>query len=145
MKKRTWIVFLFGIVLIASGCVASAIEKIPGKIVKVVTKPILGFAAADSKTTLAWIDQQVTDGKLTVEQAIGAKKCPDAVIALDALRKTLLEPTEVEGKKGLIYFGTIKKYGGDPTATVRDHLNVIVAYCIGLLPNDTAVVRALGG
>ncbi|KKL18047.1 hypothetical protein LCGC14_2479390, partial [marine sediment metagenome] len=49
----------------------------------------------------------------------------------------------MEGTKGFAYFGTLKKYGGDPTSNVRKMLQTLVSDCVELLPDDGAMLRFL--
>ena len=99
-----------------------------------VAEPVLGLAVEDAQSTVTWIDAQVFEGRLSAVDAELALACPEAVLSLHALRMSMEEAETPDGFKGLIYFGTIKKYGG----TERDMLVLGVtetaATCLPLLP-----------
>lgn len=116
---------LLATLFLSSGC--ATVAKI--------TEPVMGLAVEDAKATLVWIDEQVAAGNLSPEQAEMAKACPEAVIALNVLREGMAEGETPDGFKGLIYFGTIKKYGGTERDALVRHITDIAATCSPLLPH----------
>ncbi|KKL17976.1 hypothetical protein LCGC14_2480150 [marine sediment metagenome] len=160
MKFKIYMVLLLVVAFTAMGCslkgptakiVERAIEakvmpkkSLPTKIIHtVVVKPILGFAKADAETAIKWVDKRIAGGLLSPDLELEAKLCPQAVIALSELRDDLMNPSEIEGTKGFVYFGTLKKYGGDPTSNARQLLKTLVSDCVELLPDDSAMLRFL--
>ncbi len=131
MKQFLSIVLLLGL----AACTSSAVlNKIAPKVASVVAKPILGLAVRDSKTTLEWIDIQVAAGLLSSVDAEAARRCPDAVIALDALRTRITkEKTEVDGFKGLIYFGTKNRFGQSVQSEASQHMKQLAQSCFPLI------------
>lgn len=120
-------------------------KSLPAKIIhRVVIKPILGFAKADAETTLKWVDKRIAGGLLSPDLEMEAKQCPNAIIALSEIRDDLMNPSEIEGTKGFVYFGTVKKFGGDPTSDARQMLKTLVSDCVELLPDDAAMLKFLG-
>ena len=103
-------------------------------VVSKATAPVLGLATEDAQATIAWIDEQVAAGTLTAQDAELAKACPEAVLALSALREGIAEAETPDGFKGLIYFGTIKKYGGSERDEVVRAVTQTAASCIPLVP-----------
>jgi len=113
------------------GCTSIPVQQTVAKI----AKPVLGLAAEDAATTLAWIDLQVTDGRLSITNAALAKQCPQAVADLAAYRDQMEAQKEVPGKKGLIYLATSIKYGATLSKQqVMDKVRTIIATCADLLP-----------
>jgi hypothetical protein len=109
-------------------------------VVGTVAEPVLGLGVKDANTTLAWVDQQVTAGRMTVEDAVIAKQCPNAVIALDTLKESLKPlPEASEGFRGVIYYGTLSRFGQGPDDLIKDHLKEIVNTCTHLVPSEKIV------
>ncbi len=129
---------LVGALFFLGACSGSTvINKIAPKVASVVVKPILGLAVRDAKTTEKWIDSEVAAGRLPAADAEAAKRCPDAVIALDALRTRMAErKTEVDGFRGIIYFGTIRQYGRGIQAEASQHLKQLAQDCLPLIPAE---------
>ncbi len=66
-----------------------------------------------------------------------AKRCPEAVIALNALRTHMSEKTaEVPGVKALIYFGTLNRYGQGVQAEAGRYLEDVAKTCLPLIPAE---------
>ena len=105
--------------------------------VSFVAKPILGLAVKDAETTLAWVDREVEAGRLAPVYADLAKKCPEAVIALDALRTRMSEgASNVKGFRGLIYYGTLNRYGQGVQAEAGRYLEDVAQACLPLIPAE---------
>lgn len=131
--KSCLLLFAVALVLVG-GCAAGSA---PQRIVAMITKPILGFAAEDAKTTLDWIDQQVKDGKLSMSDAQVARQCPESVLALAAYRDQAEAQKDVAGKKGLIYSGTLLRYGGMAEhRQIRAKFKDLMATCSELVPTE---------
>ena len=122
MKMK--IIAALAVLFLSTGC-----ATIAGK----VAEPVLNLAAEDATATLEWIDTQVAEGNLSMTDAVLAKACPDAVIALDELRKGLAAVETTDGFKGLIYFGTIKSYGGGQRELVVRGVTDVAARCLPLV------------
>ncbi len=106
----------------------------------VVTAPILGLGAKDAETTLTWIDLQEMAGTISPEDAVIAKQCPDAVIALNNLRESLKPlPDASESFRGVIYYGTRSRFGQGPEDLVKQHLTDVVNSCVHLVPSEKIV------
>ncbi len=99
-----------------------------------VAEPVLGLAVEDAQATVTWIDTQVAAGKLSASDAVLAKACPEAVLALNALRASMEEAETPDGFKGLIYFGTIKRYGGTERDLIVRGVTETASTCLPLLP-----------
>jgi hypothetical protein len=120
--------------LFLGGC---TIPTIIDKTVSVVAKPVLGLAVKDAQTTLAWVEREEKAGRLLPVVADAAKKCPEAVIALDALRTRMSEGAAgVEGFRGLIYYGTLNRYGQGVQAEAGRHLEQLAQDCLPLIPAE---------
>ncbi len=120
--------------LMLTGC---TVPKIVEKVVSVVAKPVLGLAVKDAHTTLAWVEREEKAGRLSPVDAEAAKRCPEAVIALDALRARMSEGTAgVEGFRGLIYYGTLNRYGQGVQAEASRHLEQLARSCLPLIPAE---------
>ncbi len=137
MKKLLSIVLLLGL----AACTSSAvINKIAPKVASVVVKPIFGLVVRDAKTTDAWIDSEMAAGRLSAADAEAARRCPEAVIALDALRKRMAEgKTEVDGFKGLIYFGTKNRFGQSVQSEASQHMKQLATACLPLIPAEKLI------
>lgn len=123
--------FLLGACLGGSGI--GVIEKVGS----VIAKPVLGLAVKDAKTTEAWIDIEVAAGRLSAVDAEAAKRCPRSVIALDALRSRMSEGAgKVDGFRGLIYYGTLNRYGQGVQAEASRHLKDLAQACLPLIPAE---------
>ena len=126
--------YILGLIVLLGACSGTTIV---GKVASVVAKPILGLAVKDAKTTLAWVDREVAAERILPVQAEAAKRCPEAVIALDALRARMSEGTAgVEGFRGLIYYGTLNRYGQGVQAEAGRHLKDLAQSCLPLIPAE---------
>ena len=120
-----WMGFLQGCVGIAETVITTA------------AKPILGFAVKDAKTTLVWVEREESAGRLSSVDAISARRCPKSVIALDALRAQVQEETaETKGTKGLIYYGTLARFGKGVQAEASRELAQLAESCVSLIPAE---------
>ena len=99
-----------------------------------VAEPVLGLAVEDAVSTLMWIESQVADSQISAIDAELAMACPKAVLSLHTLRMSMEEAEAPDGFKGLIYFGTIKKYGGTERDMVVRGVTETAATCLPLLP-----------
>jgi len=97
-------------------------------------QPIAGFAAADARTALAWIEAEEKAGRLSAEKATQARACPTAVVALDNAKLAAMAEPSVEGTKGLIFHGTVRKYGPDHEAEMQKSVTMILTACRDLIP-----------
>ena len=105
------------------------------KVASVVAKPILGLAVKDAKTTLAMIEREEKAGRWPPVDVELAKKCPQAVIALDALRTRMSEGTAaVDGFRGVIFYGTLNRYGRGVQAEAGRYLQDVATACLPLIP-----------
>ncbi len=118
---------LLASLFIASGCSAIASK---------VAEPVLSLASEDATATLAWIDGQVEAGNLSETDATLAKACPEAVLALNELRAVIANAEAPDGFKGLIYLGTVKKYGGGERDLVVRSITQTAASCLPLVSYD---------
>ena len=127
------VIFLF-LALFVGGCsVTTVVSKVAG----VVAKPVLGLAVKDAKTTLAWIDREVKADRMLPIVGEDAKKCPLSVIALDELRNRMAAgATAEEGFKGLIYYGTLNRYGKGVQTEASRHLSNLASSCLPLIPAE---------
>ena len=126
--------YILGLIVLLGACTPIGIAE---KVVSVVAKPVLGLAVKDAKTTLAWVDREVKAERILPVQAEAAKRCPEAVIALDALRARMSEGTAgVEGFRGLIYYGTLNRYGQGVQAEASRHLEQLARSCLPLIPAE---------
>ncbi len=102
--------------------------------------PILNLGVKDAQTTLMWVEHQEAANTLSPEDAVIAKQCPNAIIALDTLRESLKPlPDEAEGFRGVIYYGTLSRFKQGPEDLIRDHLTDVVNKCTHLIPSDKIV------
>ncbi len=107
------------------------------KVVSTVAKPMLGLAVKDAETTLAWVEREVEAGRLAPVDVDLARRCPEAVIALDALRARMSEgASNVKGFRGLIYFGTLNRYGQGVQAEAGRYLEDVAKSCLPLIPAE---------
>jgi len=131
--------YSYGILILAfmtfGGC-ATVVEKA----VSLVAKPVLGLAVKDAQTTLAWVEREEQAGRLSPVDVDLAKRCPEAVVALDALRARMSEGTAgVEGFKGLIYYGTKNRYGQGVQAEASRYLKQLAQDCLPLIPAEKLI------
>ena len=127
----SWIMVLF-MILFISGC-TTVVSTIAG----VVAKPIFGLAVKDARTTLSWVNREVESGRLASIDAEAAKQCPLSVIALDELRSRMAAgSTTEEGFKGLIYYGTLNRYGKGVQAEAGRYLSDLASSCLPLIPAE---------
>ncbi len=134
MKFLRNLVLIMAMGIFASGCTAVGVI---GTVVDVAAGPVLGFAAKDAKTTLQWVEREEAAGRLTEVSATSAKLCPLSVLALDDLRAKLKVSLEdPEGTKGLIYYGTVKKYGRGTSEDVSLQLQQLAIHCVRLVPSS---------
>ncbi len=125
--------------LILGGCVGIA-ETVVEKVVLTAARPILGFAVKDAKTTLVWVEREESTGRLSPIDAASARKCPESVLALDALRARVKEKTaETKGTKGLIYYGTLARYGKGVQAEASQELVQLAESCVVLIPAEKLI------
>lgn len=123
--------------LMLMGCTPIGVVE---KAVSVVAKPILSLGVKDALTTLAWVEGEVKAGRLSSVDADLAKRCPEVVIALEALRTRMNEETaEVEGFKGLIYYGTKNRFGQGVQAEASRHLKQFAEACLPLIPAEKLI------
>lgn len=136
MKIFLSIVFLLGL----AACANIVENPIARKAALVVAKPIFGLAVKDAKTTLAWIEREMEAKRLSPADVEAAKRCPEAVIVLDALRARMTEGTaKVEGFRGLIYYGTQNRYGQGVQAEASRHLKQLAQDCLPLIPAEKLI------
>ena len=116
-----------------SGC-----TNIAGKVAGVLVKPVAMFAEADAKTTLLWIDRELIAGRLTEVEAEMAAKCPDAVMAMAALRARAAGEgvDDIKGTKGLIYLGVRAMFAKSLKDEAAMHVKSIIGSCAQLLPAE---------
>ena len=128
---------LVGLILLLGACTPIGIAE---KVVSVVAKPILGLAVKDAQTTLAWVDREEKAGRLSPVDVELAKKCPESVVALDALRTRMAKGTvTAEGFRGLIYYGTLNRYGQGVQAEASRHLKDLAQACLPLIPAEKLI------
>ena len=124
--------------LLLAGCASQQVLA-DGKaaVGKAIVKPVMGFAIDDAHTTLTWIDEQVRVNRLSAMDAQQARRCPRAVLSVAELRELFETGAAVEGRKGLIYLGTVSRFGG-PTVEreLRAKLAELVSACGELVPAD---------
>ena len=111
-------------------------EKVAGAL----AKPVLTFAVEDAKTTNLWVDREVAAGHLDEGEATLARLCPNAVLALDALRTSDKDAATVEGKKGLIYYGVVAQF----TKSIKDKAVALVKQMMGACAPLVPVEKLLG-
>ena len=123
-----------GLIVLLGGCTPIGVIE---TVVSTVAKPILGLAVKDAETTLAWVEREVEAGRLAPVDVDLAKRCPEAVIALDALRARMNEgASNVKGFRGLIYYGTLNQYGQGVQAEAGRHLKDLAQACLPLIPAE---------
>ncbi len=123
MRKLQIVAAALAVLVLASGC--TVVSRAPG--------PILSLASKDATATLTWIDDQIAAGNLSETDAALAKACPGAVLALNELREKLAAVEAPDGFKGLIYFGTVKKYGDGQRDLVVRGVTEVAASCLPLV------------
>lgn len=101
--------------------------------------PFLNLAGQDAQATMKWIDTQEKAGNLSPANVIRAKRCPQAVLELGEMRKQLAETVKEDGFKGVIYFGTIGKYGSGLKDEITDKLKEAARECISLVPVEKLI------
>ena len=120
------------VLLFLTGC-TTVVSTVAG----VVAKPVLGLAVKDARTTLSWVDREVEAGRIAPVDAEAAKQCPLSVIALDELRNRMAAgATTDEGFKGLIYYGTLNRYGKGVQAEASRYLSDLASSCLPLIPAE---------
>ena len=127
---------IIGLILamLVAGC------SVPAKIVSIVAKPVMNLAVEDAHTTLAWVDRQEEAGAISAEEAAEARMCPGSVVALDLLRTVLAGRTGEENRfRGVIYYGTVNRYGRGPQAMVSERLRQLAQDCVPLVPVDKLI------
>jgi len=108
----------------------------------VIAKPVLGLAVKDARTTLAWIDREEAAGRLSSKTAVRARKCPESVIALDALRAQLAEEGEEKVEDafhGLIYYGTLNRFSKGVESEAAAYLEAFAMNCMPLIPAEKLI------
>ncbi len=115
-------------------------ETVVKTVVLKAAKPIFWFAVKDAKTTLVWVEREQSAGRLSSVDATSARRCPESVLALDALRARLKEKTaETKGTKGLIYYGTLARYGKGVQAEASQELVQLAESCVVLIPAEKLI------
>ena len=129
------IILLTFLALFLGGC-----STVTSKVISVVARPVLGLAVEDAQTTLAWVEQAAATGNLAEMEADLARRCPQAVLALDALRREL-EATNEEGEgfKGLIYYGTRNRFSQGPSDRAMIYLQNLASSCVPLIPAEKLI------
>ena len=124
-------------ILLALGLSACTGIGVIEKVASVVARPVLGLAVKDAKTTLAMIEREEKAGRWPPVDVELAKKCPQAVIALDALRTRMSEgDSKVDGFRGLIYYGTLNRFGQGVQAEAGRYLEDVAQACLPLIPAE---------
>lgn len=139
-EMKIWkpICLVLMLAFVLGGCTAATV--VGGKIAAVAVKPIFGLAVKDAETTLAWVDRELEAGRLPAVDEEFARRCPEAVLALDALRARLEGAEEdVEGFKGLIYFGTLNRFGRSPQEEAATHFQRLAGACFPLIPAEKLI------
>ena len=126
---------VFGAFLLG-GCTGIA-----SKTLNVLAKPILGLGVKDANTTLKWVKVQEAAGRLTEANVKLAKACPEAVLAVDALRAQIAgdEDEKIEGFKGLIYLATKARFGQSIKQEATFLVQGLIAACGPLIPADRLI------
>lgn len=133
-----WKPIFLVLMLVLSGCTTASV--VGGKIAAVAVKPIFGLAVKDAETTMAWVDRELEAGRLPAADEEFARQCPEAVLALDTLRARLESAKEdVEGFKGLIYFGTLNRFGRSPQEEATTHFQRLVGACFLFIPAEKLI------
>lgn len=123
------------VVLLLGGC--SAATSVVGKVAATAAAPVFGLAVRDAETTLLWVERELEAGRLSDSMAVAARKCPEAVITLDEMRAELGEVDESEdGFKGLIYYGTVGRFGQDLKTEATVQLQNLLGSCMVLIPAE---------
>ena len=141
MLKNIALIAVMAIFL--GGCTVADLVTSPivGKVAGVVAKPILGLAVKDARTTLAWIEREMAAGRILLSDVVLARRCPDAVLALEEMRAQLTGEgvEELEGFKGLIYFGTVGRFGQSPQNDLALRFAELSNSCIRLIPAEKLI------
>ena len=126
---------VFGAFLLG-GCTGIA-----SKTLNVLAKPILGLGVKDANTTLKWVKVQEAAGRLTEANVKLAKACPEAVLAVDALRAQIAgdEDEKIKGFKGLIYLATKARFGQSIKQEATFRVQELIAACGKLIPADRMI------
>ena len=148
MKNRSRF-FVLATLLLLGGCSTAALDikkfdvgSVPRRVLEVLVDPIKDFAMEDAKTTIKWIDLKEKSKDLMPAQAQEAKICPESVLSLDKLVSGQVKAgDEVEGAKGLIFYGTVQKYGAGASGKkfedqVKEQALKVVAECGKLVPAE---------
>ena len=127
--------------LVLGGFLLGGCTSIASKTLNVLAKPILGLGVKDANTTLAWVKVQEAAGRLTEPNVKLAKACPEAVLALDALRAQIAgqEEEKIEGFKGLIYLATKARFGQSIKQEATFLVQGLIAACGPLIPADRLI------
>lgn len=123
--------------VLVSGCAVG--EKVVVKVATVIAKPVFGLAVKDAKTTLMWVDAQEKSGTLAPVSVAAAKQCPNAVLALDELRTRMGKESKPDGFKGLIYYGTVNRFGPSAQDEASRHLQQLARECLPLVPFEDLI------
>ena len=136
--KLKYIPIIAVALLMLGGCTVAEVVTSPitSRVAGVIAKPIFGLAVKDARTTLTWIEREVAAGRLAERLAPLAQQCPNAVIALDEMRAKLAGEgvEELEGFKGLIYFGTIGRFGQSPQDDLAMRFEELASSCSVSVP-----------
>lgn len=130
IMHTTLVIMWVFLALSVGGC-----TTIVGTVAGVVSKPILGLAVKDAKTTLLWIDHELKAERMLPIVAEAAKQYPLSVIALNNLRDRMAAgATAEEGFKGWIYYSTLTRYGRGVQAEASKYLERLAKACLPLIP-----------
>ena len=131
----------YALIVVAALFLGGCTTTIVGKTLDVLAKPILGLGVKDATTTLAWVQAQEAAGRLTEANATLARACPDAVLAVDALRAQIAgqEDEKIEGFKGLIYLATKARFGQSIKQEATVLVQELIAACAPLIPADRLI------
>ncbi len=137
-RYRPILALVFGAFLL-SGCVGG-VAGIAGTAAGMVAKPVFGLVDRDAKTANAWINVEVAAGRLSEAEAAEARLCPDAVLALSAIREEVTNGSkDVEGFKGVIYHAIKARFGQSLQVEIAQHIQTIAGRCAELLPVEKLV------
>ncbi len=123
------------LVFALGGCAAFA-EKAAGMAVA----PVFGLVGSDAKAANAWVDAQVTAGRLSETEAAEARLCPNAVLALSEIRADVTDDgKDVDGFKGVIYHAVKARFGRSRQIDIVGHIQTLAIRCGELLPVEKLV------
>ena len=121
-----------------SGC--TIVTSVAGKVAGTVAKPVFGLVESDAKTANEWINAEVAAGRLSETLAAEARLCPDAVLALSAIRDEVTDGSkDVEGFKGVIYHAVKTRFGRSTQVDIARLIQTLVSRCVEALPVEKLV------